>query len=78
MANFVMDMYSSKTKLITATKQNVVKPEVELELPFIKSAGRRVKYWLKYLLHQNTHPLGIIHRQQKSWFPTVLEGGPFL
>lgn len=78
MVNFVMDMYSSKTKLITATKHNVVKPEVKLELPFIKSAERRVKYWLKYLLRQNTHLLGIVHRQQNSWCPTVLEGGLFL
>lgn len=43
MVNFVMDMFSLKTKLITATKHNIVKPEVKLELPFIKSTERRVK-----------------------------------
>lgn len=43
MVDFVMDMFSPKTKLITATKHNIVKPEVKLELPFIKSTERRVK-----------------------------------
>lgn len=77
LVKFGMDMHSLKTKLITTTKHNVVKPEVESEDRTLKVQGGQGEVLVNIFAPPKYTPTQH-HRQQNPWCPTMLEGGPFL